>query len=388
MIPMRLLACCLPLLLLLAACKPPAPAPQPERVFYPHDQFVMGADLSYVNQLEAYGAVYRDSGKAGDPFVIFRSRGANLVRVRLWHTPQWVADLNGGTFYSGLADVTETIRRAKAAGMAVSLDLHYSDEWADPGRQNTPAAWAGLPYPVLQDSVYQYTRRVLDHLAAQGLTPEYIQVGNETNPGMLHPAGQIENGNWQPFAGLLRSGIRAVRDFSATSAIQPRIILHVAQLQHAGWWADGVIRKGGVTDFDIIGISHYFKWSTVSSMGALTDTLKRLKSAWNKDLMIVETAFPWTEADADSYTNILTGGYSPVYGYSATPIGQLRYLSDLTQAIIDGGGSGLMYWEPAWITSGMRDPWGTGSSWDNNTLFDADGDALEGMNFMTKIYKF
>ena len=132
--------------LLYLACQktsdPDSPAGT-ERVFYDWQTFVMGADLSYVNQVEDHGGVYRDSGQVRDPFAIFKSHGANVVRVRLWHTPQWQAALNNGVLYNDLKDVEKTIQRAKAAGMAVSLALHYSDSWADPGKQETPAAWAG-----------------------------------------------------------------------------------------------------------------------------------------------------------------------------------------------------------------------------------------------------
>ena len=128
-----------------------------EKKFYRWDEFNMGVDLSYVNQIEDYGGTYSDSGKVKDCFKILKDRGANTVRVRLWHTPAWIGNLNNGKMYYDLYGVEKTIRRAKEAGMAVSLDIHYSDRWADPGAQATPAAWAGLPLNILKDSVYNYT---------------------------------------------------------------------------------------------------------------------------------------------------------------------------------------------------------------------------------------
>ncbi|MBC7849761.1 MAG: glycosyl hydrolase 53 family protein [Chitinophagaceae bacterium] len=354
---------------------------------YKWDEFCMGADLSYVNQILDKGGVYKDSGKIKDPYELFASYGTNTVRVRLWHSPTWQLPVTGGKLYSDLYDVEKTIRRSKAAGMAVSLDLHYSDDWADPQKQAPPAVWEDLSFELLKDSVYQYTLNVLKYLQSKNLVPEMIQIGNETNPGMLFPKGQIVNGNFKPFAELLKSGIKAVRDFSATSTIKPQIILHVAQLQDAGWWTKGVIGIEKVTDFDIIGLSHYSKWSKVNTMQGVTDTIRSLVTLYNKKVMVVETAYPWTGSNLDSYNNLF-GTTDSVVGYPLSPEGQHAYMKDLVQAIISGGGTGIQYWEPAWITSPMRDRWGTGSSWENNALFGFYGNVLPAMNYMTADYKF
>ena len=135
----------------------------PTRVFFTPDKFVMGGDLSYTNQVQDYGGVFKDSTKVKDPFVLCKDRGMNLVRVRLWHNPTWIAPLNNGKMYSDLVDVAKTIKRAKDAGMTVNLDLHYSDTWADPSKQDVPKAWQGLPLSILKDSVYNYTLSVLNH---------------------------------------------------------------------------------------------------------------------------------------------------------------------------------------------------------------------------------
>jgi arabinogalactan endo-1,4-beta-galactosidase len=300
----------------------------------------------------------------------------------------WTGPLNAGKFYSDLADVEKTIQRAKNAGMIVNLDIHYSDEWADPGNQKMPAAWsASLSLNDLKDSVYNYTIRVLNYLKSKNLTPEMVQVGNETNQGMLFNTGKVVSNNWTPFAELLKSGIKAVRDFSLSSTIKPQIILHVAGISDADYIANGVINLGGVTDFDILGISHYYIWATVNTMSDITARISNLKTKYGKKVMIVETAYPWTSAGADSYNNIISGSTS-VPGYDISKEGQLKYLKDFTQAIIAGGGSGIMYWEPAWITSGLRDKWGTGSSWENATLFDFTGNSLPAIDYMTVKYNF
>jgi arabinogalactan endo-1,4-beta-galactosidase len=377
---------------LAASCKKegsPVPPDKetPEKVVYSLNQFCMGADLSYVNEVEDFGGVYKDSGAVKDPFVIFKNHGANLVRVRLWHHPQWQASVKGGRMYSDLNDVVKTIGRAKAAGMAVSLDLHYSDDWADPAKQEMPAAWQGLSLEVLKDSVYQYTLNVLNHLKSRNLTPEMIQIGNETNQGMLFPVGKVENNNWVPFGELIQSGVRAVRDFSATSSTKPQVILHVAKLTDADWFADNLTTKGSVTDFDVLGISHYYIWSTVKSMDEVKTLIRNLRTKYGKKVMIVETAYPWTSQGNDDYNNIISGS-EPLADYPVSKEGQLKYLKDLTQSVMDGGGSGVIYWEPAWISSSLKDRWGTGSSWENNTFFDFSGNTLPGIDFMTYSYAF
>ena len=349
--------------------------------------FVFGVDLSYVNQILDHGGVYRDSGRVKDPYTIFADRGADVVRLRLWHDPSWVRDSIYGPdapLYSGLDDVTEAIRRAKATGMAVSLDFHYSDVWADPGRQDVPAAWRHITdLATLADSVHAYTRHVLEHLRARGLSPEYVQVGNETNCGMLatgtpegFPDVRTCDGHWTSQAVLLNAGIRAVRG----SAPGARVILHIAQPENVANWFRG-ITSAGVHDFDIIGFSYYELWSDVP-LDRVDEYVRRWREEFRRQVMIVETAYPWTLDNADAYGNIL-GAEAVSERFPATVDGQRAYLSELVGEVARGGGSGVMYWEPAWITSRMRDLWGTGSSWENAALFDFEGNAHAGFDWMS-----
>jgi arabinogalactan endo-1,4-beta-galactosidase len=359
-------------------------------VSYNWQQFVMGADLSFVNQIEDFGGVYKVNGKPQEVYRIFKANGCNNVRVRLWCNPQWVKAIANGKMYSDLADAERTMRRAKKAGMSINLDLHYSDDWADPNKQLTPDAWKNLPLHILKDSVYNYTLAILNYFKKKNLVPEMIQVGNETNFGMLWPVGKVVNdsdSSWKNFGALLNSGIKAVRDFSKKTTIKPQIIIHVAQLQFAPAWAKKITTIGGVTDFDILGLSHYYKWSTVHPLKEVGDTIRLLKNTYGKKVMIVETAFPWTFDGADKYNNLF-GDPKELIGYTASKNDQLEYLTNLTQTIISAGGSGIMYWEPAWITSPMKDRWGSGSSWENAALFDFDGNMLPGMGFMKRVYKF
>jgi arabinogalactan endo-1,4-beta-galactosidase len=211
-----------------------------------------------------------------------------------------------------------------------------------------------------------------------------IQIGNETNGGMLWPTGKTDAG-FTSFATLLKAGIKAVRDFSKTSTIQPKIILHVAQFQNATYWAQQLINSG-VTDYDVVGVSHYYKWSTVTTMAGVTSAIAALKAQTGKQVMVVETSFPFTNDNADSYANTFYEASASAVGYPFTIEGQKNYFTDLTKAIINGGGSGIMVWEPAWITSKLNDGWGVGSSWDNTCFFDFQGNLHAGISFMTVDY--
>ncbi|MEL7163344.1 MAG: glycosyl hydrolase 53 family protein, partial [Bacteroidota bacterium] len=172
--------------------------------------FYVGADLSYVNEMEDCGVIYRVDGVEKDPYRIFADGGANLIRLRLWHTPSWQDTLNEGRRYSDLPDVKRSIRRAKDAGMEVLLDFHLSDFWADPERQLVPTAWAAVvdDLPVLRDSLYNYVKATLEELAEEDLLPEMIQVGNETNKGILQSAAANEAGwalDWPRNAALFNA---------------------------------------------------------------------------------------------------------------------------------------------------------------------------------------
>ncbi len=344
--------------------------------------YYVGADLSYVNEMEDCGGQYRANGELVDPFALFSQYGANLVRVRLWHTPTW-------TQYSTLPDVKKTIARAKAQGMAVLLDFHYSDTWADPSKQIIPAAWVDITdTQALAQAVYDYTFGVLTELDQDGLMPDMVQVGNEINSEILR--GENESGypiDWERNATLINAGIRAVRDAGAQAETAPRVMLHIAKPEEVEGWLLAAARSG-VTDFDIVGISYYPGWSK-NSISTVGDLVIRLRYEFGKDVMIAETAYPWTlDGVQESAGNILGADFlSP--DYPATPAGQKQFLVDLTQAVLGNGGLGVIYWEPAWISTRCSTLWGQGSHWENATFFDFhhDNNVIEGIEFLNYPYQ-
>lgn len=336
-----------------------------------------GADLSYVNEMEDCGAEYRENALLRDPFELFAERGANLVRVRLWHNPTWTA-------YSTLDDVRKTIQRTKTAGMQTLLDFHYSDDWADPSKQFVPAAWQGLTFDTLKDSLYRYTHEVLTRLHGEDLLPEMVQLGNEINPGLLLPHGSTSN--WAQLGALLNEAIRAVRDVESASGWPIKVMLHVAQPEHVHEWISSAINDGEISDFDAVGLSYYKNWSHVP-LNQLADYVSRLATAFGREVIVVETAYPWTLAGKDGANNIL-GSNALEIGYPATPEAQDLYMVDLTQAIFNGGGNGIVYWEPAWVSTPCSTRWGQGSHWENATFFDFNNtnEVLPAIDYMTATY--
>ncbi|MCD9018113.1 glycoside hydrolase family 53 protein [Parachryseolinea silvisoli] len=351
-----------------------------------------GADLSYVNQIEEHGGVYKDDGEPQSPYVIFKNNGTNLVRLRLWHNPTWTKEVygaDGKKMYSDLKDVEVSIRRAREQGMEVLLDFHYSDTWADPAAQDVPAAWANITAAdVLEDSIYNYTLKTLRYLNGEGLMPELVQIGNETNCGLLFtnapegfPTCNVCEGKWVETGAVINRAIDAVRDAADESTIKTKVILHIADPKNVKWFFDNLTTTGGVTDFDIVGFSYYPLWHTTVAPDKLSETIAGFKSAYNKDVMILETAYPWTMEAQDSYTNLF--GSDPILpGYSYTRQGLEKLLRDMAQEVHDGGGLGMIYWEPAYISSNMKDTWGTGSSWENCALFDFSGNTIPAIHYM------
>jgi arabinogalactan endo-1,4-beta-galactosidase len=323
-----------------------------------------GVDLSYVNELETCGARYRVAGKPRDPYELFAEQGANLVRIRLWNAPTW-------TNYSTEPDVTRSIERAQKAGMRVLLDFHYSDDWADPQKQTIPVAWAADigDADKLAQHVYEYTRDVLARLNVKGALPHMVQVGNEINTQMLRAADTKGAPiDWARNAKILNAGIRAVREVHDANGVSPRVMLHVAQPENVEpWFANAV--AAGVRDFDLIGVSYYPKWSALTLPQA-ENALKRVVLRFGRPIVIVEVSYPFTLQDAGDKAANLLGEDSLHRGYPATLRGQQRFMNDVVQMTLRTGGVGVVYWEPAWVSTSCATRWGTGSHWENATLFD------------------
>lgn len=339
---------------------------------------IRGADISFTLQEYAVGNRFRDHGRVGSVEDILVEHGANYARLRLWVNPP--------AGYSDLASVLKAAARAKRAGMKILLDLHYSDFWADPGHQNIPAAWAGQDLATLAETVYAYTRDTIATLARHGTAVDMVQIGNEVTAGMLWPLGQIyltSTPNFPDFATLVNAGIRGARAGNPRHH-DMRIMLHIDRGGDNGgstWFFDHVM-AAGVTDFDVIGESYYPFWH--GPMSALTANLNDLAPRYGKDIVVAETAYPWTLADGDDLANSFSDAGQLPDGnlYPPTPQGQAAYFEALRAVLLgvpDGRGVGFLDWEPEWIPGVGWEP-GAGNPNDNLTMFDFTGSALPSLD--------
>ncbi|MCI4668553.1 MAG: arabinogalactan endo-1,4-beta-galactosidase [Bacteroidia bacterium] len=338
-------------------------------------EFIKGADLSYVNEMLDCGAVYKNgSGLEKDPYEIFSLAGCQWVRLRLWHNPDW-------TSYSNFTDVKKAIKKSRDQGMKVLLDFHYSDDWADPSKQFVPKAWEGVVNnnTHLGDSIYNYTYKTLKVLENEGLLPEMLQLGNEINIEMLQdPTKTYEKINWSRNSFIINKSIEAVEQVREESGESLEIALHIAQPENALWWFSEA-KTAGIEDFEWIAISYYPAWSSYE-LNDISEAIMDLKESYKKEVMIVETAYPFTLENQDAANNIL-GLDALLDEYPASIEGQLAYLKDLEEEVIKGGGAGLFYWEPAWVSTSCSTRWGEGSHWDNAVFFDSNGEAHKAMEF-------
>lgn len=354
--------------------------------------FYLGADLSYVNEMEDCGVQYYENQIPADPYTIFANHHCNLVRLRLWHTPTWYDNLNDGKRYSDLVDVKQSMARAKNEGMEILLDFHLSDNWADPSKQLVPAAW--LPVvdntEALKDSLYQYIYNTLSELEGEGLLPEKVQIGNETNKGiLLSPKDNaVWTLDWERNIDLFNAAIQAVEDVEEETNKSIQIVLHVAGPSNAEWLIDGFVQNG-ISRFDIIGLSYYWAWHQPTEIADAGNTIRTLRQLYpEQQVMIVETGYIWTTDWNDNAANIISSTH-PDYA-PASPSNQRDWLIDLTKEVIASGGSGVIYWEPAWVSSDCYTQWGQGSHQEHAAFFDFNNHTLEegGIAWMDYNYDF
>lgn len=355
--------------------------------------FIRGIDVSTLKMVEELGGTFYENGVRTDCIQALTNHGANYCRLRLWADP---FDAAGNPYGGGTNDYATTLelaRRAVSQGLKFLLDFHYSDFWADPGRQLKPKAWVGLNFADLRTMVYNYTKNTMDSLRSEGIIPDAVQVGNEITSGMLWDDGRVGSAgheDFTPLAELLASGIAGVRDSAGT---QSRIILH---LDNGGsnslyrWWFDAVGSVGVSLDYDIIGLSYYPMWH--GTLDELQYNLNDISSRYGKDVAVMETAYGWTVEDGDGLGSAFSQADADLVGYPATPQGQIDFMNDLEAVILNvpnNRGLGCFYWEPAWLPV-QNANWTTAAgqayigdtsvpnnSWDNLTVFDFGGNALE-----------
>jgi beta-galactosidase len=270
---------------------------------------MIGADISFLPQLEANGAIFTDGGEERDAVRILADNGFNFIRLRIFVNPENPGGYSPGEGFAGLEHTKEMARRIDAAGMGFLLDFHYSDYWADPQQQNKPMAWRNLDFVGLKAAMQRYTTQVILELAEQGTPPDMVQVGNEINHGLLWPEGHIQN--LDNLAELLQAGIRGVRDANPDIPV----MLHIAlggQNEESRFWLDNMIARD--VQFDLIGLSYYPRWH--ATLDDLKANLHDLVDRYGLPVNVVE--------------------YSPFKAQ----------VHEIVFGLPDGLGNGTAIWEP------------------------------------------
>jgi arabinogalactan endo-1,4-beta-galactosidase len=278
--------------------------------------FAKGADISWLTEMEASGyKFYNSAGTQTDCIQILKDLGINAIRLRAWVNPT--------AGWCNTADVVTKAKRAKSLGMDIMIDFHYSDGWADPSKQNKPAAWTSLNIAGLDSALYAYTYHVLDTLKSNGIVAKWVQVGNETNDGMLWEDGRAST-NMSNFATLVKSGYKAVKDISDST----KVIVHLAN----GYdnttfrWMFDALQNAGV-EWDIIGMSLYPSTSNYQSLDAqCLSNMNDMVSRYKTPVMICEVGMSWDQAaDAKAF---------------------LTDIISKTKSVTNHNGLGVFYWEP------------------------------------------
>lgn len=258
--------------------------------------FIAGADYSHLAFFEQRGIVYRDAGQPRDALAILKDRGLTCARLRLFTSSAAQAAADPYNYINNLDYTLALALRVKNAGLKFMLDFHYSDSWADPGKQTKPAAWTNLSFPQLKDQMRAYNSNTIAVLKAAGAMPDYVQVGNEIIGGLLWPEGRVGGGydtptQWSQLAQLLTNAIAGIRD--AAGQQMPAIMIHIDRGGDWGgtqWFFDRLLQQQ--VPFDLIGLSYYPFWH--GNFDALSNCLHNTALRYAKPVVIAETAFPWT----------------------------------------------------------------------------------------------
>ncbi len=309
-------------------------------------EYAIGADLSFMKQAEDNGFKFKENGEAKPCLQIFKDHGYNWVRLRLFHTPTRLP--NNLEYTIALA------KEAKKQGFKFLLDYHYSDTWADPGKQFIPKVWEEMSHEKLVQAVYEYTKETIIAFRDSGAFPDMVQVGNEIINGMLWPDGKIPE-NWDNFAELVQAGVNGVYA-GCGNRPHPQIMIHIdkgGNINATKYFFDKLNSYG--VQYDVIGQSYYPWWH--GSLLDLKACLNYTANEYKKDVIVVEAAYNWRPAE---YINKLAP-------FEESPDGQKQFWEEVNQIVLNvpnNRGIGVFWWEPAVARGGSR------------SFFDNDGNVL------------
>ena len=334
------------------------------------DKFMRGADLSLLQFEEDHGVEFKQNGQPKDPVLMFKTHGCNYVRLRLFVDPDGTAGQVNTLPYT-----LKLAKRVRSAGLNFLLDLHYSDQWADPGHQQIPASWKTLTHQQLVQKVTDYTRDTLNAFKAEDAMPGMVEIGNEITNGMMWPDGgpigksapNSGNDPWTNLTDLLKAGIHGLRESDPDQHVKAMIhIDNGGNKNISRWFFDNILGRG--VKFDVIGLSYYPFWN--GSLHDLKANLASLSRAYKKDIVVVETAY-----NAD-------GGPQGKLPFPPTPDGQGDYLRELIETIAstaDEHGAGICVWEPDWIQGRKWHAADWSGQWESRAFFDKTGNMRPAM---------
>lgn len=338
-------------------------------------EFLVGGDVSALSKIEEMGGSFFDEGKTSDAILMMRKYGANCFRLRLFVNPPYT-----DVMVNDLPYTIELAKRIKKSGAKLLLDFHYSDTWADPGKQFKPEAWRNLEFEELVEKVYRYTYDSIRTMKDESVLPDIVQPGNEVTNGMLWPDGKLygvgdPEQQWGKFTRLLKAAIQGIKDGAGEDKI--KILIHI---DRGGDWAGTKfffenLEKHNVS-YDIIGLSYYPWWH--GSMDALRETLNNAATYFGKDILVVETAYPHRSIDFSQVEHA-----NPEYmEWPMSPEGQRSFLAELVLSVLktpNDRGLGVLWWYPESIPVSGLNAWFGGA----NALFDEVGNVLPAM----KVFK-
>lgn len=339
-------------------------------------EFIKGADVSSLQAMEDYGAKFYDlDGKEADALAILQRHGINCIRLRIFNRP--VMSFDGGD-YCDLSHTVSMAKRIKQQGLGFLLDFHYSDFWADWKAQTVPEDWQGQPAAVLEQCVYDYTKEVLDALWEAQALPDLVQVGNEIGKGLLWEYGSLEHP--RQMAAFLNAGLRAVQDAARAYATEIRTVLHVecgADTVRTQAFFE-MLLEVGLQDFDEIGLSYYPFWA--GTYEKLRKNMENIQTCFHKQVLVMETSFPYTDASHDDMPNIVDAALTQESMQLQPSVeNQKNVVQQVLETVQDAqNGHGVFYWEPVWYCiKGVGVSKGKGNEWENQAMFDENGHALE-----------
>lgn len=341
-------------------------------------EFIIGADVSSLPAMEDCGAKYYDfDGKQKDALEILKLHGVNYIRLRIWNDPETSFERGD---YCNLENTIGIAKRVKEQGLKLLLDFHYCDSWADWKTQKIPRAWQGQDAEQLKESVYTYTREVLETLYRENAYPEMVQIGNEIGYGLLWDYGKLDQP--QNIVDFLNRGIDAVNE-ADTGECRAETMIHIetgGNVEKTESFFQ-MLQDFGIKHYDVIGLSYYPYWA--GDYQSFVRNMRNIKDKFAKEVVVVETAFPYTDDSHDETKNVVTGELTmEAMGLGPSEENQRKVIEDIIQIINkEENGYGVFYWEPVWYcVDGVGAIKGVGNEWENQAMFDFGGRALDGLH--------